>query len=451
MARLPEFGNRAVVTDEERPAGLPVAGVLPVLGHVAFVHAAVVVGEDRRDVQPVGAGHAVLALGAGHGGVFEHQLRGIFEQRQFLAGAGFERRIGADIVLKVLHVGHAAQHGQHSGPGTRVAEGPRSGALGRTALLEPFDQMVVQPRKAPAEQRLHDHGRDAALLQLAVEIFGIDVSVRSMLPVDVVHLDLDEIPPRFTAVVHGQQVVEDLLIAVERPPEVADAPGLALAQQKVEHAAVDKTFVESLDALVAAHSVQQIVIQIIRLQVAKRPPVHLLRILEYPSGRHSPPCHTVIGHLRGDEHLLARMAFEGDTRRFFGKALYVDGGRVEIVDPVGDGIIDQLVDGLLVDRVAVGRRRLQQGPAHAAVAQQRHAVARREAGPEGHPIGRDLTRGGSARRRTFRLTAVKPGRCGGRADTERFEEFPAVYLFLLHFFLAFRRFCGANGLRHKWR
>lgn len=43
------------------------------------------------------------------------------------------------------------------------------------------------------------------------------------------------------------------------------------------------------------------------------------------------------------------MAFEGDTRRFFGKALYVDGGRVEIVDPVGDGIIDQLVDGLLVD------------------------------------------------------------------------------------------------------
>ena len=37
------------------------------------------------------------------------------------------------------------------------------------------------------------------------------------------------------------------------------------------------------------------------------------------------------------------MAFEGDTRRFFGKALYVDGGRVEIVDPVGDGIIDQLL------------------------------------------------------------------------------------------------------------
>ena len=102
MARLPEFGNRAVVTDEERPAGLPVAGVLPVLGHIAFVHAAVVVGEDRRDVQPIGAGHAVLTLGAGHGGVFEHQLRGIFEQRQFLAGAGFERRIGADIVLQVL-------------------------------------------------------------------------------------------------------------------------------------------------------------------------------------------------------------------------------------------------------------------------------------------------------------------------------------------------------------
>ena len=81
-----------------------------------------------------------------------------------------------------------------------------------------------------------------------------------MFPVQVIQLDLDEIPPRLAAVVHGQQVVEDLLIAVERPPEVADAPGLALAQQKVEHAAVDKTFVERLDALVAAH-IQRALVQ----------------------------------------------------------------------------------------------------------------------------------------------------------------------------------------------
>ena len=35
-----------------------------------------------------------------------------------------------------------------------------------------------------------------------------------------------------------------------------------------------------------------------------------------------------------------RMAFEGDARGFFGKALHVDGRRIEIVDPVGNGIID---------------------------------------------------------------------------------------------------------------
>ena len=443
MARLPEFGNRAVVTDEERPAGLPVAGVLPVLGHVAFVHAAVVVGEDRRDVQPVGAGHAVLALGAGHGGVFEHQLRGIFEQCQFPVSAGFERRVGADVVLQVLHVGHAAQHGQHPGPGTRVAEGPRSGALRRAALLEPFDQMVVEPRKTPAEQRFHDHGRDAALLQLAVKVFGVDVAARSVLPVDVVHLDLDEIPPRLTVVVHRQQVVEDLLVAVERPPEVADAPRLALAQQEVENAVVDEALVEGLDAFAAAHRVKQVVVEVIDLQVGQRLAVHGQRILARGVRE--------VGHLRGDEEPVARMAFEGNARRLLGKALYVDGRRVEIIDPVGDSIVDQFVDSLLVDRIAVGRGAFQQGPAHAAVAQQRHPVARRGALPEGHRTGRDLPDGGGLLRRTLRPATVKPGGRSSCADTERFEEFPAVYLFLLHVFLAFRRFCGANGLRHKWR
>ena len=53
------------------------------------------------------------------------------------------------------------------------------------------------------------------------------------------------------------------------------------------------------------------------------------------------------------------MPFEGDSRGFFGKALHVDGRRIEIVDPVGNGIVDQLVDGLLIDRVTVGRGRLE--------------------------------------------------------------------------------------------
>ena len=100
----------------------------------------------------------------------------------------------------------------------------------------------------------------------------------------------------------------------------------------------------------AAHRVQQVVVQIIDLQFGHRPAVHGQRIFAREIRE--------IGHLRGDEHLLARMAFEGRCPWIFGKALHVDGRRIEIVDPVGNGIIDQLVDGLLVDRIPVGRRRV---------------------------------------------------------------------------------------------
>ena len=192
--------------------------------------------------------------------------------------------------------------------------------------------MVVQPRETAAQQRLHDHGRNAALFQLAVQVVGIDVAAPGMLPIDVVHLYLHEVPHGLAPVMHRQQMVEDLPVAVERPPEVADAPRLAFAQEKVEHAVVDEPFVEGLHAFAAAHRVQQVVVQIIDLQFGHRPAVHGQRIFACEIRE--------IGHLRGDEHLLARMAFEGDARGFFGKALHVDGRRIEIVDPVGNGIID---------------------------------------------------------------------------------------------------------------
>ena len=47
------------------------------------------------------------------------------------------------------------------------------------------------------------------------------------------------------------------------------------------------------------------------------------------------------------------MAPEGNSRRALGKALHIDGGRIEVVDTVGDGVVDQGVDRLLVDGIAV--------------------------------------------------------------------------------------------------
>ena len=321
-------------------------------------------GEDRRDVQSVGAGHAVLAVGAGDGGVAEHHLCRILQQGELLPGELLEGGIGADVVLQMLHVGHAAQHGEHPGPCTREAEGPRGGALRRALLLEASDQIVVQPREATAEQRFHDNDRDVALLQFAVEVFGIEFAARSI-PVDIVQLDLDEIPLRLALVVHGQHVVEELLRAVERPSEVPDPSGGAFALKELQHAVVDETRLEGLKTL-SAERVEQVVVDVVDLQLLERLAVEGQRILARIVRE--------VRHLGGDEVAVAGVALEGDARRAFGKALEVDRSRIEVVDAVGQRIVDQLVDRLLIDRVAVRRGGFEQRPAHAAVAEQRDTV-----------------------------------------------------------------------------
>ena len=244
-------------------------------------------------------------------------------------------------------------------------------------------------------------------------------------------------------VVHRQQVVEDLLRAVERPPEVADPPRLAFAQQEVQHAVVDEAFVEGLDALPAADRMQQVVVDMVDLQLAERLPVHGQRILTRGIRE--------VGHLRGDEIAVARVAFEGDSGGALREPLQVDGRRVEVVDAVRNGIIHQRVDRLLVDGVSVGSGLRQLRPAHAAVAQQRNTVARRGTRAEGHPVGRDLTEGDGSRASVPGAAAVE--RCGGgsRADPEGFQECAAIYLFLLHVPGFFRVFCGVRALRRRWR
>ena len=109
-----------------------------------------------------------------------------------------------------------------------------------------------------------------------------------MAPVDVVHLYLHEIPLH----AHGQQVVEDLDGPVERPPEVADASRLALAQQELQYAVVDEALSEGAQAAAAAHRVQQVVVQVVDLQLFERVAVEGQRI--FARGVRE------VRHLRGD-------------------------------------------------------------------------------------------------------------------------------------------------------
>ena len=116
------------------------------------------------------------------------------------------------------------------------------------------------------------------LLKLVIQIAGIDIVLADfvgIVPVQVVQLYLYEIP--VVLVVQGHNLVEDFLLAVEREAEVADAASLALLHEEVHHAVVHIACVELLHS--AAHSVQQIVVEIVHLQFLQRVTVHLNGLL----------------------------------------------------------------------------------------------------------------------------------------------------------------------------
>ena len=154
MAGLPEFGHRAVVSHEEGPSRLAVILILGGRRDIALIDAFVVMGEDAGDVQAVRARHTVLAARAGDGGIFEHQLGSICEQGELILGARVERRVGADVILQVLHIAHSAEHGEHSREGAGKAEGPGCDALLRTALLQTLAQMASQVRERRSDESL---------------------------------------------------------------------------------------------------------------------------------------------------------------------------------------------------------------------------------------------------------------------------------------------------------
>ena len=238
--------------------------------------------------------------------------------------------------------------------------------------------MLGQIDQPAAQQRFHDDDGDAPALEFGVEVAGVDIAPRNQLgviPVHIVHLDLDEIPERTAAlggilIVEFQQVVEYLLVAVERKAQVPDAARVALFQQEIEDPVFEETLLQDLHAgKIAARSayrVKQVIVEMIDLQRFEGMPVHRKRRFT----------RIVLGvrELGGNEEFLARMALERNARHALGLTLSVHRSRVEIGDAMFDGIVHQAVDLFLVDdglALRIGRGR----PAHAAVAQQRHLVA----------------------------------------------------------------------------
>ena len=133
------------------------------------------------------------------------------------------------------------------------------------------------------------------------------------------------------------------------------------------------------------------------------------------------------------------MTAQRNARCAFRTPFTISGRRIEIVDAVRDGVIDQRIDHLLVDLLvaAVGNSR----PAHTTVPQQRHAVARSRISAVGHLIGRNLAlrRAVTRRRIALRTATGQRNRRNGRSRAESFQKFAPVYF--LFFYLFF----------HEWK
>ncbi len=111
---LTQLGHAAVIANEEGLAGAGVIRVVAVAGEITLGDTLVVVGEHTGDIDAIGARHAVLAVVARDGVVAHNLVGNAIEEVLLLVGEFLKRAVGAQILLEVLHIGHAAQHSEHA-------------------------------------------------------------------------------------------------------------------------------------------------------------------------------------------------------------------------------------------------------------------------------------------------------------------------------------------------
>lgn len=102
VTRLPQFRNTAVVSDQVGPSGLPIIFVLCADRNIPLVEAFVVVQQDCRNIQPVGAGHAVFAVVARNRVELHHHRGHPLQKSEFFLAERLERTVCPKVVLNAL-------------------------------------------------------------------------------------------------------------------------------------------------------------------------------------------------------------------------------------------------------------------------------------------------------------------------------------------------------------
>ena len=226
--------------------------------------------QNRRNVDAVWARHTIFAIVARNSVPLHHVSSHLLEEMEIVVGERFQWAICAQIILKMLHAGHSAEHCEHTGLAPGKAERPRSHTALGLALLQLGNDAARHIRQTSAKQRLHDYGRNSALFKLAIEILGIGVRwvyLLCIFPVEIVELNLNEVP--FIFIVARQQIVEHTDIAVIGESEIANASRLALLNEEIENTILDVAILKLLHAASHAHSVKQHIVDVIHLKLSE--------------------------------------------------------------------------------------------------------------------------------------------------------------------------------------
>ena len=164
MIRLAEFRYTAVVPDQISPASFAVVFILSALRDIPLVHTFIIMKQNSRNIDTVRTRHTVFAVVTWDGRILHHQVGGVEQETVFLFRQRLQRTVGAEVVLQVLHVSHAAQHGEYARKRACKPKSPGGDAPSRFALLQAGDDMVVHVRKPSSEEWLHDDGGNPPFL-----------------------------------------------------------------------------------------------------------------------------------------------------------------------------------------------------------------------------------------------------------------------------------------------
>ncbi len=121
-----------------------------------------------------------------------------------------------------------------------------------------------------------------------------------MKPVDIIHLNLHEIPTYTTFIVPFEHGIEHFDITMIGKTEITYTSSFSLPDQEIENAVVHISFVKVIHASVA-DSMKKHIIDIVGLEILQRIIIHLDRFLPGPCLR----CE--IRKFRGYEIAVARM------------------------------------------------------------------------------------------------------------------------------------------------